>query len=200
MLILHSICLPPSKRGAEARTAQSAAAHKLLDEVAAALRLPNAPVVTTDKGRPYFEGLSNVDFSLTHTSSLAACALQCSEGKNPPRIGIDAEVLTSLSDAKITAFSLRFFGKHEQDYLEHAADRRAAFTEIFVRKEAYAKQVGNGLGKHLSATDTGHPDFEQTAGVRFYKYRRKDIFICLCVSRNCDEKPTWFNKSPRTKQ
>ena len=50
---------------------------------------------------------------------------------------------TQYSDTKIKQFSLRFFGKHEQDYIEHATDRQVAFTEVFVRKEAYAKYCGD---------------------------------------------------------
>ena len=196
MLILHASCLPadPEGRGV-ARAAQSAAAKRLLCEVADALHLPSAPITVTDRGRPYFEGLSNVDFSLTHTKGLAVCALQQRQSDPPPRLGIDAEVLTDFDDAKIGAFSLRFFGKHEQAYLEGASDRPAAFTEIFVRKESYAKYVGDGLGKHLSATDTMHPDFEKSVGVRFYSYRKNGCFICLCVSRSCDEQPIWFKRS-----
>lgn len=194
MLILHykHLHLFPNDRRA-LRDAQSEAAHKLLFEIADALHLPPSPIVKTDKGRPYFKDLPTVDFSLSHTEDLAVCALQKCENGTQPRIGVDAEICTHFSDAKITSFSLRFFGKHEQQHIARAADPKAAFTEIFVRKEAYAKYCGNGLGAHLTETDTMAPNFEQAKGVRFFSYQEENIFISLCLSYDCAEEPLFLS-------
>ena len=172
--------------------AQSEAAHALLFEIVQALNLPHSPIVTAEKGRPYFKDLPTVDFSLAHTDGFAICALQSCNNGTRPRVGVDAEKKTHYSDAKIKSFSLRFFGKHEQDYIEHAADRQAAFTEVFVRKEAYAKYCGDGLGAHLSKTDTMAPQFEKSKGVRFFSCLEKNIFVSLCLSRECDDGPAFL--------
>ncbi|MBR3862558.1 MAG: 4'-phosphopantetheinyl transferase superfamily protein [Clostridia bacterium] len=193
MLILHYKHLSPLPHNRCAlHEAQSEAAHMLLEEVVQALHLPPSLIAKTEKGRPYFKALPTIDFSLAHTDGFAVCALQKCDNGTPPRVGVDAEAKTQYSDAKIKQFSLRFFGKHEQDYIEHAADRQAAFTEVFVRKEAYAKYCGDGLGAHLSKTDTMAPQFEQSNDVRFYSYLQKNIFISLCLSQECNEKPTFL--------
>lgn len=164
----------------------------LLDEIVQALHISPSPIAKTEKGRPYFKDLPTVDFSLAHTQGFAICALQKCDNGTLPRVGVDAEAQTHYSDAKIRGFSLRFFGKHEQDYIEHATDRQAAFTEVFVRKEAYAKYCGDGLGAHLSKTDTMAPQFEESKGVRFFSYLKKNIFVSLCLSRECDEEPAFL--------
>ncbi len=194
MLILHyrhlSTLLQHSRH--TLHKAQSEAAHMLLDEIVQALNLPHSPIVTAEKGRPYFKDLPTVDFSLAHTDGFAICALQSCDNGTIPRVGVDAEARTHYSDAEIKRFSLRFFGKHEQDYIENATDRQAAFTKVFVRKEAYAKYCGDGLGAHLSKTDTMAPEFEESKGVRFFSYLKKNIFISFCNSRECDEEPAFL--------
>ena len=193
MLILHYKHLPPLQHSrCTLHEAQHEAAHALLREAAHALSLPLAPIVKTEKGRPYFKDLPTVDFSLAHTAEFAICALQKCENGTRPRVGVDAEAKTQYSDTKIKQFSLRFFGKHEQDYIEHATDRQVAFTEVFVRKEAYAKYCGDGLGAHLSKTDTMAPQFEKSKGVHFCSYLQKNIFISLCLSQECNEEPTFL--------
>lgn len=193
MLILHYRHLPllQHSRGTLYK-AQSEAAHMLLDEIVQMLHISPSPIAKTEKGRPYFKDLPTVDFSLAHTKGFAVCALQKCDNGTPPRIGVDAEAKTQYSDTKIKQFSLRFFGKHEQNYIEHAADRQTAFTEVFVRKEAYAKYCGDGLGAHLSKTDTMAPQFEESENVRFFSYLQKNIFISLCLSQECNEEPAFL--------
>ena len=195
MLILHDVCLPPLPEDRKlARALQSAAAKELLLELAGALHLPHSPVAKTEAGRPFFCDLPTVDFSLSHASGLAICALYLREDGKPPRVGVDVEPLTHYTDSKITAFSARFFGKHEQEYLRQAKDRAAAFTEIFVRKEAFAKYCGDGLGTHLRSSDTMAPTFAKTQGVRFHISRKNNYFIALCLPRDCNEQPIPFSR------
>jgi len=195
MLILHSTHVSKTPGGRrEVRAKASAAAYTLLHDLTDALHLPTAPLAVTDRGRPYFEGLTAVDFSIAHTNTLAVCALAYRQEDFAPRVGVDVETRTAYGDEKITAFAKRFFAAHEQAYVLGATDRAAAFTEVFTKKEAFAKWTGVGLGKHLSATDTLCPRFEEVTGVRFYQYREGDVFICLCVSGDCDEVPVWFSK------
>lgn len=195
MLILHHTCLSPLPEDRKrARTLQSAAARELLLELARALHLPHTTIAKTAMGRPFFKDLPTVDFSLSHAGELAICALYVREDGKPPRVGIDAEPLTHYTDSKITAFSARFFGKYEQEYLGHANDRAAAFTEIFVQKEAFAKYCGDGLGTHLRGSDTMAPTFEQAKGVRFYTSRKSNYFISLCLPNDCNEQPIPFSQ------
>ena len=77
-----------AKTPAEAHARQSAAAHRLLvlalrrdyPEAAKAL-----PIEKDEKGRPYLAGHEEIQISLSHSGSLAACA----GGSRP--VGVDVE-------------------------------------------------------------------------------------------------------------
>ena len=77
-----------AKTPAEAHARQSAAARRLL---ALALRrdYPEAakalPIEKDEKGRPYLAGHEEIQISLSHSGSLAACAV----GSRP--VGVDVE-------------------------------------------------------------------------------------------------------------
>lgn len=171
----------------EARAHGSAVAHALLQKLLLELKLPSA-LKKSPSGRPALAYCDTVDFNLSHTEGLAVCALLQSE--NAPRVGVDAELLTTFDAERISAFSARFFAPYEQRCLATASDSAACFTRIFTRKEAYAKYCGDGLGAHLTATDTLAPDFESTNGVRFYAYRHENVFIMLCVPESVTVKPS----------
>ena len=199
MLVLHR-ARASSKKGAsaaerrEACAEQSAVAHELLNDVLKKLGIPPSPLLKTKEGRPYFMDLPLVDFNLSHTEGLAVCALWQVRQAPLPRVGVDTERLSPFDGAKIKAFAGRFFGPYERRFVLAAKDLRAAFTQVFVQKESYAKYQGTGLGSHLSQTDTCAPDFEKKHGVRFYAYREGDHFISLCVSNACKEQPLFFEE------
>ncbi len=188
MLVLHYKKLTDTvSERKQARAAQSAAAWGLLHEIAAECGLADAVLAKTSKGRPYYKDVPTVDFSLSHTSTLAVCAFWHKTTESPPRIGVDAETRSTYSKDRITTFSLRFFGAHERRYVLNAKDPQAAFTRVFVRKEAYAKYCGDGIGNHLSATDTLSPDFKAKNGVRFVTLREGEHDICICLPLTCTE-------------
>lgn len=188
MLLLHYKKLTDTfLRRKEARAAQSAAAWGLLREIAAEHGLSNATLAKTSTGRPYYKDAPEVDFSLAHTSTLAVCAFWQKNAENAPRIGIDAEKRSAYATDKIYRFALRFFGMHECRYVLNAKDPQAAFARIFVRKEAYAKYCGNGLGKHLHASDTLDPSFNAKNGVRFVTLCEQEHYICICLPLTCTE-------------
>ena len=192
MLVLHKAHCPVPSGRSLARDAQSAKARGLLADITKKLGIAPSPILKTDKGRPYFKDLPLVDFSIAHTGGLAVCALWQTSGAPLPRVGVDVEHLTRFDGQKITAFVARFFGTYERRFVFDAKDQAAAFTEVFVQKEAYAKYQGDGLGAHLSRTDTCAPDFEATHGVRFHARREGDFFISLCVANTCTEPPLDF--------
>ena len=188
MLVLHCKRLTETAASRkELRAAQSAAAWALLHEIATEYGLSDAVFAKTTWGRPYCKNTPTVDFSLSHTSTLAACAFWQKNTGIAPRIGIDAEKRSTHSKDKIFRLALRFFGAHEYRYVRNAKDPQAAFTRVFVRKEAYAKYCGNGLGNHLSASDTLAPDFKAQNGVRFLTLREGEHYICICLPLDCTE-------------
>ena len=133
-----------------------------------------------------------LDISFSHTATLAACALldkrpllseaaSSTEAIQAWQIGVDAEPLTSPSSRDPHAFSHRFFGKHEQALVATASDAARAMLEIFTVKEAYAKQCGEGLARHLSGSDTMAPDFCKRNGVCFKRFLLAHHTLALCL-------------------
>ena len=110
------------------------------------------PVLTTPRGKPYFED-SPLHFSITHTKNHAFCVLA------PHPVGIDAE-------EKDRQISLRLADKilspPERCRFDAAADKRAALLRLWVLKEAAAKCSGEGLRGYPAHTDFSPEDHRIT--------------------------------------
>lgn len=160
--------------------AQSTAAHELLSHMLAALGVKDEGLVCDARGRPFLPHAPYVDFNLSHTNGLAACAveiLDLSHAQNEketdscgartrPRVGVDVEALPrDLAGAERLA--ARFFAPAERAYFAAAENKPLAFAEIFTAKEAFAKFVGDGLSQHTKNTDTKAPLFCETHGIVF---------------------------------
>ena len=100
----------------------SAAAGFLLEYV-----FPNAKLRYNEHRKPY---LADTDgfFSLTHSGSLAAIAVDSTE------VGVDAELIGGRDRIKIAD---RFFCEAERDSVYNSDDRDIRFLEIWTAKEAY---------------------------------------------------------------
>ena len=106
---------------------------------------PSAYAVTAN-GKPYLVG-SPYHFSITHTGEVVAVAVSDSP------CGIDAEVIARQS----RRIAERFFHPAESAYLaafdSDAYD--AEFTEIWTKKEAFAKLTGEGIADFASFSTVG---------------------------------------------
>ena len=197
MLLLHHEPVPQLTRQAQAAAASNAS-REALCALLEKLHIPHYAMQKTPEGRPFFAKALTFtppfDFSLTHSTSLAAAAiLTDEEGGRTPRIGIDAEPLSpARTKARISAFCARFFGEHEKALVAEANDPQIAFLTVFTRKEAYAKYCGDGLAKHLRATDCCAPDFAARAGVRFITLIAAEHCLSLCLPCAFKDKPTFL--------
>jgi len=129
---LNEYYLGASPRNADSRLG----ALWVLQALSARTGLPvDFPVRKTEHGRPYFEGEGVPDFNLSHAGHLAACAL------GTCRVGIDIEEeRDSLETEKLAA---RYFSEREQALLQNAP--RPLFFELWTKKEALGKYLGEGL-------------------------------------------------------
>lgn len=95
-----------------------------------------------ENGKPFFENVPTLHFSLSHSGTKALLALGDGE------VGCDTEEITA-ADLKIAA---RFF--HPEEYaalLAAPADRQnEAFFRLWTLKESFIKMTGDGLGLPLS--------------------------------------------------
>lgn len=128
-------------RGRSAHAFQSAAARRLLQwalerdcpELAGDFR-----VEKDDRGKPYLPGHENIHISLSHSGSLAACAVA---GR---AVGVDVEQRKERTASERVS---RRFHEREQRWLERQPDeeQKKAFYDLWVRKESFLKAVGEGL-------------------------------------------------------
>ncbi|QGZ47191.1 4'-phosphopantetheinyl transferase superfamily protein [Streptomyces sp. QHH-9511] len=113
-----------------------------------AVTISRAPCPSCHKphGRPTLPQ-SNLHFSLSHTRTTVMIALA------PTRVGIDLEAVD-----RVDAALLRRLHPNEQEAIHRlpSAHRSPALLDCWVRKEAYLKGYGTGLGAgHLQRLDIG---------------------------------------------
>lgn len=112
-------------------------------------KLKNAPIQKEPKGKPYFSDLSlnngkspaSVHFSVSHSGGWWGCLMA-----DEP-VGFDLEVYREKVDYERIAG--RFFTSEEHSWISSMG--REAFFEVWVRKEAFVKYLGTGLGEGLSS-------------------------------------------------
>ena len=115
-----------------------------LARTALAQQLHMAPcdiVFQTDQnGKPYAAG-TELQFSLSHSGTLAVCAV------SDRAVGIDVEQKKDV----LLSVAKRCFTEAEQRYVFSTKDhRQARFLEIWTKKEAYVKLLGTGIKDFLT--------------------------------------------------
>lgn len=94
-------------------------------------------------GKPYFNGLPWLHVSISYTRDAFACAM------SQAPIGVDVARLAPLS-----AIPHQFLWPDERRYCT-SPDR---FYEVWTKKEAYTKMLGQGLGKEFSSFSVFEPE------------------------------------------
>lgn len=97
-----------------------------------------------DKGKPDF-AKGDYHFNLSHSGDYVCLAV------DKQQIGIDIQKMRPLEDLKVAE---RFFTIREQEALRACADKQTQellFYSIWVKKEAYAKLTGDGIGTGVKA-------------------------------------------------
>ena len=99
----------------------------------------------------------DVAFSITHSGSLAACALLTLDGdhiEQPLSIGVDIQRAdgsgSARDDKSIIRFAKRFYSEAEVAEILAASDKKC-FYRIWTMKEALLKYTGEGFHVRLRA-------------------------------------------------
>lgn len=104
--------------------------------------LVTVEILRDNKGKPYFHDLQiPVHFSISHSGEWWGCLMAMET------VGFDLEA--SREKVKFDKIALRFFAEGEYEYI--LAGGLEAFLRVWVRKEAYVKYLGTGLGEGLSS-------------------------------------------------
>lgn len=105
-----------------------------------------APVARSEPGgKPRLVGHPNIDFNISHTRGMAACASSANSD-----IGIDCETLDRAVDLRISEIC---FSPEERTWLRNQTKLapRHAFLHLWTLKEAAIKAIGLGLQTDLKA-------------------------------------------------
>lgn len=97
-------------------------------------------------GKPHLAAVDGPGFNVAHSGRLILCAIA-----DTPHVGVDVERLRD--DVDIDLLASGQFAASEQAALARLAPevRRAAFFQIWTRKEAYVKAIGTGFSTEPSS-------------------------------------------------
>lgn len=98
----------------------------------------------TEKGKPYLEGITGLEFNLSHSGKWVMCVI------SDTSVGCDVERIA----ASKTKIAKRFFTPAEARFVENEALKGSLaerFFRIWTLKESYIKAVGDGLSLGLKS-------------------------------------------------
>ncbi len=114
----------------------------------------------SDKGKPSLPDFPRLQFNVSHSGDLWACAVS-----DTTWLGLDIERIRPMPDCD--AIARRFFAPSELLALNafSEGERAAAFFRCWTRKEAYIKALGDGLSRDLASFTVSCAD-EEFSSVR----------------------------------
>lgn len=127
-------------------------------------------ILRDENGRPYFKDMPHLDFNISHSNSMVACAV-CLSSEPPPRVGIDCEEIYGKDP---TLLAERYFTEKERSCVLSAENKAYAFTEIWTKKEAYLKHLGTGLSRSPKSFDTLETE------LHFETFEKENNIVTLC--------------------
>lgn len=157
----------------------SVGAGLLLAQALEKLGISADAVVYPRDQKPYLPKEYGVQFSLSHSGSLAVCALYEQE------IGVDAERIRPVS----LAFPKRVLTPREQQALRHAKNPELSFFRLWTAKESYLKYTGEGLRLSPRLLEVDLPTKTlyrdgQKMPVVLEDYSKEGYCITLCYSES----------------
>lgn len=124
-------------------------------------------------GKPVLSARPDIHFSLSHSGTLAVCAI------SGQPVGVDVEVVQS-ANPEIAALC---FQKQEWEWINQSADPCRAFIRLWTRKESYLKRLGTGLIDAPKAFSV-LPGGSTPEGMAFYEHEEMSHLICVCTERS----------------
>ena len=116
----------------------------------------------TANGKPFFPDFLGLHFNLSHSGSLALCALDSAP------VGVDIQI---VKDSWRDALPRRVCSPKELEWLNGQTDFWSSFTLLWTLKEARAKYTGTGLKNGVREISVPLPTPEQSL------YRHDDLWF-----------------------
>ncbi|MGI6006372.1 MAG: 4'-phosphopantetheinyl transferase family protein [Ruminococcus sp.] len=104
------------------------------------LVIPEEEIITAEEGKPFFRNYPHIHFNISHSGEYVVCAL------GPEELGIDIERYREVNYRRV---GRKFLTEEEWIIWEKSPDPRKYFFDQWVRREAYLKWKGRGIGTDL---------------------------------------------------
>lgn len=122
------------------------------------------------RGKPYLSAHPDIHFNLSHSGSLAVCAV------STVAVGVDVETYHDHGHA----VAKHCFTAQELAWLDEQENTASAFARLWTRKEALIKLTGSGLSRDLLSFCTLNDD-ESCQGIRFVEHQLPGHALCVCT-------------------
>ena len=137
-------------------------------------------------GKPYFPGLEQYQFNLSHSGNYVVCAL----GRTP--VGIDIQIPT----ARREYFLDRICSGQQRAWLRSRNDSPEAVALLWSMKESLCKYDGRGLTRPINVIDVPLPEAgerrKEQNGLNFYLRESQNWQLCLCTQERWDGEILWI--------
>lgn len=130
-------------------------------------------------GKPFFKKHPEIHFNLSHSSSMAMCAI------SSVNIGCDIEKTDKIRMNIVK----RFFSPEEQLALKNSQDKDLSFYEIWTRKESYVKMLGTGLNTAFESFNS----FDSALNCFFYQNNKNNYVYCCCLEKKINIREILIN-------
>lgn len=127
-------------------------------------------------GKPYFINSPHVHFSLSHSGTMAMCAV------STQNVGADIQNIRTFKDE----ICKRFFTPTECDYIcesSSSEEKTDRFFEIWTLKEAYSKMTGGGIGEfsEFDVSEKGIAQMRCDKKVYFHTFAIPQYKLAVCT-------------------
>ena len=131
-------------------------------------RLPD--LARGEQGKPFFPAFSKYHFNLSHSGTLALCAVD----EQP--VGVDIEMIRPHHPN----LARRICSAEELDWLEGQKDHQSALCKLWTCKEALVKCRGTGLTVPLREIGVPLSDDGVKDGLLFHSVATLEWCACVC--------------------
>lgn len=129
---------------------------------------------TKKLGKPFIREMEDFHFNISHTKNAVVAAFSSNE------VGVDIERVREF-DEKIVK---RFFTENEQQYvLSEEKNANQRFFEVWTKKEAYVKYLGDGLNISMRSFDVFSPEVANN----LITYFKEDYIIITCTEQKYED-------------
>lgn len=144
-------------------------------------------VARGERGKPFFPQRPHCQFNLSHSGTLAVCALD----ETP--VGVDIQIVQNRREKLID----RVCSARERDWLRRRGDCAEDFALLWAMKESRCKYSGEGLRQPISDISVPLPEDEEPflewEGLRFWLARGDGWRFALCGCGTWDGTIHWID-------